>query len=197
MANPKKGDTAREMASAPLPTDTAVPVVPPAAVAGNDIRTAMESAIIADMVEKQAETLTTAKALPFTFSGTFKLNGKAKDYTNDDGSTSRKVAFAIMRIGDSAFTFDAAINVVSTLVTSGEHKGKTRREFTCKFPNKGKNEGYKPLFETDNPVAERELAILRVAVTNDYRAWAKTLETAPERMQGRKHGEDSVVEIGD
>lgn len=189
------GNTAREMAAAPLsptlPSSAFGIPEAPAAQAGADIKTALETAIIAEMLTEQSKTIAPL-AMPFTLVG-FKLNGKAKDYVNDDKSTTRKVAFAILTVGP--FRFDASITVTSTAVTDGEHKGKTRREFACKFPNKGKNEGYKPLFETDNPIAERELAMLRVDITREYRKWAATLETAPERMAGRKHGEDTVVEI--
>jgi hypothetical protein len=182
------GNTARGMASAPLHTHTADQ--PETAMAG-----ALATAIIENKLDAQAAVMADVK-LPFALMA-FKLNGKAKDYPTDDGkATQRTIAFAGIKINGTGIVFPASISMtVGKEPVDVNGVKKIQRSYTCKFPNQGRATGYKPLFETDNPREENAIAAFRRDIAKQAVAWIKTLETRPDRAEGRKHGEDSVVEF--
>lgn len=152
---------------------------------------AMADAAVNALQHEQAKTLTPVN-LPFIL-GAFKMNGKVKDYPNEDGSVTRKLATATVTLGESAITFGVSIyQTVRTVVIDGANK--VRRETYCSLPSTGK--GFpRPVFETDDPRTERAITDWRVSTAAAYREWATKINAGSPDAAGRKHGEDRIVEI--
>lgn len=187
--NKDKGNIAAALAHAPLVH--AEPVV--TVQAGNDMRTAMETAIIDQMQAGQAEAIK-AVVLPFKLVG-FKLNGKAKDYPGDDDPTviSRKVAFGICQITGSNFRFMVSIyRNRHTAVTNAQGQIKTITR--CTMPNSGKMGGFRPILDTDDAREERALDTFRAEVATSFKAWVKAQEGGQQAVStaGRTHADDIV-----
>lgn len=178
-----KGNIARELAHAPLHTES----VPSTAMGA-----AMADAIIGQMQEKQAESIKPV-TLPFTLSG-FKLNGKAKDYPSDDDPTiiSRKVAFAVLAIGDSGFRFQASIYRVTHSAIKDD-KGRVKVATRCTMPNAGKMGGFKTIIETDDPREQRALDEFKAGLVRQFRDWLKeTSGIGAVQAKGTSHADEFV-----
>lgn len=176
-AQPTAGNIARELANVPLHTaDDAAPVALDNAHVGAVTDTAMGSAmvdaLIGQMQTAQAATIAPV-AVPFKLAG-FKLNGKAKDYPSDDDPTviSRKVAFAVLTIGDSGYKLLASIYRVTHTAVKND-AGKTKVVTRCTMPNGGKMGGFKPIIDTDDPREQRALDDLRADVVRSFQTWLK------------------------
>lgn len=160
--------------------------------AGNDIATALQGAIVDQMLTEQAESIAPV-ALPFTITG-WKLNGKAQDFpsTDDPSVVSRKVALATVAIAGTALTFTAAIYRVTHGKIKND-KGQTKVVTRMTLPSTGK--GFPvPVFNTDDPRTERALAEFRAAGVASYKAWIAGIDGGKSAVGAAQtaHASDAV-----
>ena len=171
MAKHTAGTIARDLANAPI-VQPVVPVVvvPPVVEPQTAMAAALTTAIVESMQAEQARTIAPV-VIPFKLAG-FKLNGKAKDYPSDDDPSvvSRKVAFAVLTVGDTGYKLLASIYRV-THTTVKNDAGKTKVVTRCTMPNSGKMGGFKPIIDTDDPREQRALDDLRAHIVGEFKTW--------------------------
>ncbi len=95
----------------------------------------------------------------------FKLPNKSESFENEDGTKTRRVAWALFRIGDTDLSFDASVYEVTP-------KGGGKPEFYCGMPSTGK--GFpRPVFKTDDPATQAAYDAFRVDVVTEYGKWRR------------------------
>lgn len=129
------------------------------------VSTPESAAAIAALVED-------APLVPFIATG-FKINGKPKDYPNEDGGVVRKIGMATVAIANSGITFVCGIYTETKRVKDAEGTKLQRRTYMS-LPSTGK--GFpRQVFETDDPHTANGMIEFRNRTAREYHAWAKDL----------------------
>lgn len=143
----KPDSVARNMASAPLPASSPV-------------------------FETAAQPIKAENHTPFEVSS-FKPYPKPTEYTNDDGSKSKRIGTAVLRITGTPIMFNASISLRTSIV-KGAAGNQEQKTVVCSLPTTGK--GFpRPVFETDDPTMTAALIHFRNDVARDFLSWRKNL----------------------
>jgi len=126
------------------------------------IATAMAAADVKGNGERKAEK---RELIPFVCLG-FKLpNGKVNPFKNEDGSITKRLAYALMQIKGSEIHFNASIY---------ETEGGQNPGIYCAMPSSGK--GFpRPVFVTDHPATQNAYETWRDSIVDSYFAWEAKL----------------------
>jgi hypothetical protein len=96
----------------------------------------------------------------------FKLPSKSDTYKNDDGTSTRRLAYALVKLADTEMHFNASVYEVT------EKTGET--EVYCGMPSSGKRFP-RPVFVTDDASTQQQYDAWRVEVATSYLAWEAAL----------------------
>ena len=105
--------------------------------------------------------------IPFLLRG-FKLpGGTVNPFTNEDGSTTKRLAYALMQVRGSEFHFSASVYET----TVGQNPG-----VYCAMPSSGK--GFpRPVFVTDDPATQNAYDGWKETIIDAYFAWEAKLQS--------------------
>lgn len=96
----------------------------------------------------------------------FKLPNKSDAFKNDDGTSTRRLAYALVKLAESEMHFSASIYEVT------QKNGDT--EVYCGMPSSGK--GFpRPVFVTDDAATQQQYDAWRVEVATSYLVWEAEL----------------------
>lgn len=160
------GDLARSMAAAPLSELDELDI--PDTSMGVALKDAARKAV----KERKVKQAATVENTLDSFFGTpvFKPVGKLKEYPNEDGSVTVRLADALIPIGNSGIVFRTRIYRQSRIVATGTNQGKREVETYCALPSTGK--GFpQPVFHTDDPNVQSQLDAWRYGIAQQFKAW--------------------------